>query len=214
MRRLVLALLVTTFLALPGCHVRPAAVRGRYVATPIGPHAMRLQDRASGRWVKRECDLRVPTRRRLPETLIHPETGNQLSVQSFYAQSVQGPAYHPEHFAVAGTWRIWRLGEMPDERDLGQQIRWGVQVSWTREDGEPPHVEPMEIFDLPAIGSMAPDVWTPWRTASDVRGGSFAWWSEGHEGASDGAAPAPPTNPFELRCRVVLLEQPADDTVY
>ncbi len=164
----------------------------------------------SGKWVGRECQVRILDDRRLPDPLVLSGPHPAVSIQLFGPLSVQsapilGGIENVQRFE---RYRWWWL-DIPMGDDVVKAKapqRLGVQVAWppTGDGGE--RVDPMEVFVLPPIATAPPETWTPWRGPDSLRGGTSAWHAEVHGRGSREPALVGPTPTFELRCRAALWE--------
>jgi hypothetical protein len=197
MRRVSLLLIATALACADGGRYRlrtdPAS---RY-------HFRHVQERESGLWVHRECEVRVSVRRPLPDPISDSENGDLLHSSHFEPESVGTGNLSPTKFETVDGYRIWRFQELLTEEDFAGRTAFGMQVEWPVPGG-PSKEEPLELFALPAPGDTPPDHWSPWRTAESMRTGAFGWWEEVH-GAPPESVPAVPF-PFELRFRLLLKD--------
>jgi hypothetical protein len=202
MRAAVTALSIVLLL---GSCSQPAA-RYRMARDPGSRHAFEyVQDRETGRWVIRECELRVSQARPLPEPLSDDAHGDKLSVSIFRSLSVESGLLLSLEFEARDGYRVWRGADVPEEDDLADKVAFGVQVEWPRE-GEETRYEPLEVISLPPFGDAAPGAWSEWLRAGHLREGAFGWWEEAH--GRDAPPLAPPEHPFEVRCRLALKDVP------
>jgi hypothetical protein len=202
MARRELGIALMMLAAWAGC----ADTSGRYRVRvdPASRYSFRyVQDRSSGLWVHRECEVRVSTRRRLPDPLSDPEHGDMLHSSRFEPGSTGTGNLSPTRFVVEDGYRVWRFQELLGENDFTGQASFGIQVEWPV-DGGPSRHEPMELFSLPPPGDTPPDQWSSWRTADRSRSDAFGWWEE-VQGAPPEATPEIPF-PFELRYRLLLKD--------
>lgn len=193
---------------LAGCATGGPPSAGRYALErePGSRLATRfVRDRETGRWVQRACELRVATARALPDPLVHPDLGNRLGVDFLRPESIEGAGFSPAAFTVADGYRVWAFREVLRADDVAGRVALGVQVRWP-ETGRETRFEPLERIGLPPVGPAPPEQWSGWTRATAFRTGGFATVEE-----TAGAAPeavAPPAHPFELRCRLVLVDNP------
>ena len=186
----------------------PLAQRGRYrlASDPGARRATRyVQDAESGKWVIRDCELRVPEARRLPEPLQDEAHGSKLDVSIFRPGSVASGLLLSIDFELRDGYRVWRGAQVLGEDDLAGRVAYGVQLEWPRE-GEETRYEPLELIELPPVGDAPPGEWSPFLRAARLREGGFGWWQETQ--GKDAPALELPEHPFEVRCRLVLKEVP------
>jgi hypothetical protein len=187
---------------------QPIARSGRYrmARDPGSRHAFAyVQDRETGRWVIRECELRVAQARPLPGPLQDEAHGSKLAVSIFRPGSVESGLLLSLDFERRDGQRVWRGADVLDEDDLEGRVAVGVQVEWPQE-GEETRYDPLEVIPLPPLGDTPPGQWSEYLRAGHLREGAFGWWEETHgRGAPE---LAPPEHPFELRCRLVLKDVP------
>jgi hypothetical protein len=199
MRRAV-ALVVA--LAMAGCVGNVTAGRYTMATDPGSRYSFRyVQDTRTRLWVHRECEARVSTERKLPDSTT--DDGDRLHSQHFEPESVSSGNLVPNEFETHDGWRVWRFRHLPSEADLTGRSAWGVQVEWPKPGG-PSDWEPMEMFAYPPMATMAPDEWSAWKTAAATREGGFGWWNEVHGAPAEPQAPV--EHPFELRCRLLLKD--------
>lgn len=180
--------------------------RYRMARDPGSRHAFEyVQDTQTGRWVIRECELRVAQARSLPEPLSDDAHGDKLSVSIFRPLSVESGLLLSIDFQLADGYRVWRGADVLDEADLEGQVAIGVQVEWPR-DGEETRYDPLEVIPLPPLGDVPPNQWSEYLHAGHLREGAFGWWEEAH--GNDAPSVAPPEHPFEVRCRLALKDVP------
>ena len=153
--------------------------------------------------MQRECEVRVPERRRLPEPLSDAAHGDRLHSTQFRPGSAGTGNLSPLKFERHDGYRVWRFRELTAEADLQGRYAFGIQVDWPK-PGAATESDPMEIFVFPPLGDTLPDVWSAWQTASAQRTGAFGWWDEVHEHPPE--SPAPIEFPFELRWRLLLSD--------
>lgn len=174
-----------------------------------------VQDRVSGDWGWRECDLRVAAERPMPATFYREDYGMLMSVDRFDSLGTGGTAMDARQGVVHGPWRRWRFSVPVRQDDLRGRAAHALKLVDTS-------VEPFDtmrwFFPHPPLVDDEPDVWGPWQHASHARGGAFGWWEE-VQGEARQEAPAPGApddpHPFELRCRIRLrnVPQPGDAPV-
>jgi hypothetical protein len=189
-------------LTLAGC----ADTGGRYRVRvdPASRYSFRyVQERSTGLWVHRECEVRVSTKRRLPDPISSPEHGDMLHSSRFEPGAVGTGNLSPAKFVVQDGYRVWNFREILTEDDFNGETSFGIQVEWPV-DGEPTRHEPLELFALPPPGDMPPNQWSAWRTADRSRTDAFGWWEEVHDAPPE-ATPEIPF-PFELRFRFLLKD--------
>ncbi|CAG0962482.1 hypothetical protein BURK2_00815 [Burkholderiales bacterium] len=193
------------------------AAQGREPLRPLA-HGMRLKPEGrdegflylfhepSGLWVGRECQLRVPLARALPEPLAPERQSERLQLHLIGAKSVESltPSGGMRNEQRFGTWRWWWLSMPVGDIDLPGPQRLGVQLHWPPEANAPAEADTLEIFDLPAIDAAPPEVWSEWRGPDRWRAGKSAWRDELRR--SQGADAPKSANPFEIRCRAGLWE--------
>jgi hypothetical protein len=178
--------------------------RYRLRADPGSRHHFRyVQERESGLWGHRECEVRVSVRRSLPDPISDAEYGDRLHSSRIEPGSVGTGNLSPTKFETVDGYRIWRFQELLTENDFAGRTAFGLQVEWPV-PGAPSKVEPLELFALPAPGDAPPDRWSPWQTADRMREGAFGWWEEVHGAPPEAVAAVP--FPFELRCRLLLKD--------
>ncbi len=193
------------------------AAQGREPLRPLA-HGMRLKPEGrddgflylfhepSGLWVGRECQVRVPLARPLPEPLAPERQSERLELRLFGAKSVGsltplGGIRNEQRF---DTWRWWWISMPVGDIDLPGPQRLGVQLLWPPEADAPAEADTLEIFDLPAIDAAPPEVWSEWRGPDRWRAGKSAWRDELRR--TQGADAAKSAKPFEIRCRAGLWE--------
>lgn len=198
--RVAFALLVLT--SLTAC----ADTSGRYRvrADPGSRYSFRyVQDRDTGLWVHRECEVRVSTKRKLPDPISPPEHGDLLHSSRFEPGAVGTGNLVPEQFVIRDGYRVWSFRELLTEDDFNGETSFGIQVEWPVEGGPTRH-EPLELFALPRPGDTPPDEWSRWRTADRSRSDAFGWWGEVHGAPPEGVPVI--EYPFELRYRLLLKD--------
>ena len=185
-----------------------SAQRGRYAAEHFQTtrtNFIYVRDRLTKNWVNRQCELRVPVARELPDPLETSESGTLLSVQLMQPGTAQSGGLRSAKFAIRDGFRVWNIEDVLHESDVEGHTSYQVQVSWPRPGAEAKY-DRAEIFHLPMLGDQAPNTWGPWVTADKTREGALAWWSE-----TTGAPPESPqpiAHPFELRCQIVFTDTP------
>lgn len=165
----------------------------------------------TGKWIGRECQLRVPLQRELPDPLAPDREEPLLSVLVFGAvsagtASITGGARNVQ---FSQNWRWWWVNLPVDDTEMRQPPRLGVQVFHVA--GPTPRdrtAEPMEVFELPRIDRWPPEVWSDWAGPSSIRAGSQAWHGEVRRHADAATPPPMPALPFEVRCRAGLWDTP------
>ena len=161
-------------------------------------------DRQTKLWVHRHCEIRVPTARVLPDPLSTPETGDLLHFTEFSSISMGSAGVDKTEYRVRDGHKVWLWRDIPGEDEYKGRGGFGIQAEWPNPGGVSRH-DPLEHFDLPAVKSMTPYVWTPWRKADRISGGVFADWERVH-----GMEPSEPIpgveHPFEMRCRAVVFD--------
>ncbi|MBX3636559.1 MAG: hypothetical protein KF683_14400 [Rubrivivax sp.] len=167
-----------------------------------------VQDRVSGDWAWRECDLRVAAGRRLPETFYREDYGMLMSVDRFDSLGTGGTGMDARQGVVHGPWRRWRFSVPVRQDDLRGRAAHALKLV---DEGTEPQRVTRWFFPHPPLLDDEPDVWGPWQQASHARGGAFGWWEE-VQGEARQAAPAQGApedpHPFELRCRIRLRSVP------
>ena len=185
-----------------------SAASGRYAAEHFRTtrtNFVFVRDRVTKNWVNRQCELRVPAARELPNPLETSESGTLLSVQLMQPGSAQSGGLRSAQFETREGFRVWAIEDVLHEPDVDGHTSYYVQVSWPRTGAETKH-DAAEIFHLPALGDQPPNTWGPWVTADKTREGAMAWWSE-----TTGQPPEQAkriANPFELRCQIVFTDTP------
>lgn len=164
----------------------------------------------SGKWVGRECQVRVRQARKLPDPLAPPGQNELLSFSligglSAGSASVTGGIRNIQRF---GDWRWWWLNMPVGDHDLKTPQKLGVQVFWPEAGGKPRLAEAMELFELPPIDGQPPETWTGWRGPDALRPGEMAWHDELYRQEPSALTPADLAFPFEIRCRAGLWETP------
>lgn len=174
-----------------------------------------VQDRVSGDWGWRECDLRVAAERPMPATFYREDYGMLMSVDRFDSLGTGGTAMDARQGVVHGPWRRWRFSVPVRQDDLRGRAAHALKLVDTSVE---PFATTRWFFPHPPLVDDEPDVWGPWQHASHARGGAFGWWEE-VQGEARQEAPAPGApddpHPFELRCRIRLrnVPQPGDAPV-
>jgi hypothetical protein len=163
-----------------------------------------VQDRETKLWVHLHCEIRVPVARKLPDPITSSETGDLLHFTEFGSGTMGSAGVDKNEQEIRDGYRVWLYRVTTGEDHYKGHAGFGISVTWP-DPGKETRYEPSENFNLPALNSMTPYVWTPWRKADEVRGGAFADWErvQGRP-ASDPAQAAP--EPFEMRCRPVLSD--------
>jgi hypothetical protein len=161
----------------------------------------------SGHWVGRECQIRVPLARALPEPLAPEQQSVGLELRLFGGKSVEslsplGGVRNEQRFEI---WRWWWLSMPVGDLDLAHPQRLGVQLRWPNQ-ADPTAAEAMEIFVLPPIDESPPEVWSAWRGPDHWRTGSEAWYDEIHSRGPVQKISRRSEYPFEIRCRAGLWE--------
>jgi hypothetical protein len=167
----------------------------------------------TGKWVGRECQVRILDDRRLPNPLVLTGPSPAISIQLYGGLTVEsapimGGIRNVQRFE---KYRWWWL-DIPMGDDVVKSKapqRLGVQVTWPPATDGSEQVEPMEIFVLPPIDTAPPETWTSWKGPDSLRAGKSAWHAEVHRRLSREPAPTGPTPTFEVRCRAALW-----DTIY
>lgn len=178
--------------------------RYRVRVDPVSRYSFRyVQDRSSGLWVHRECEVRVSTKRRLPDPISTTEHGDLLHSSRFESGAVGTGNLIPGEFVVEGGYRVWRFRELLTEDDYEGKTIFGIQVEWPVEGG-PSREEPLELFALPPPGETPPEQWSSWRTADRSRSDAFGWWKEVHNAPPEATPEIPYL--FELRFRLLLKD--------
>ena len=194
-------------LALLGaCDLLEARERLVVATDPASRYSFRyVMDRETKRWVHLHCEIRVPVARKLPDPITSSETGDLLSFTEFGEGSMGSAGVDKTEFVVRDGYKVWLWREVAGETMYKGKEGFGVSVKWPQGEGEPWRNEAMEDFDLPAVKSMTPYVWTPWRHADRISGGAFADWERVQ--GMEASEPIPGVeHPFEIRCRAVLAE--------
>jgi hypothetical protein len=165
----------------------------------------------SGKWVGRECQVRILDDRRLPDPLGLTGPSPAISIQLFGPLTVEsapitGGIQNVQRFE---RYRWWWLNIPMGDDVLKSLQRLGIQVAWPPAGDGSRSVDPMEIFILPPIDTAPPETWTAWKGPDSLRAGESAWHAEAHRRAPRGPAPTGPLPTFEVRCRAGLW-----DTIY
>ena len=165
----------------------------------------------TGKWVGRECQVRIRDDRRLPDPLVLTGSSPAISIQLFGPLAVEsapitGGIQNVQRFE---RYRWWWLNIPMGDDALKSPPRLGVQVTWPPASDDSERTEPMEIFVLPPIDTAPPETWTPWKRPHSLRSGKSAWHAEVHRRRPREAAPTGPSPTFEVRCRAALW-----DTIY
>jgi hypothetical protein len=165
-----------------------------------------VQDRETGRWVQRECELRVPVARALPDPLNHPEYGSLMAVDLLKPGSIEGAGIRSLDFALRDGYRIWNIPQVLGEHDFADAVDYAIQVKWPTGPEQPARFEPLEIIHPPALNDSPLGEWSGWISPSGFREGGFAGIEEV---SGQPAGPVtPPEHPFALRCRLYLTDIP------
>jgi hypothetical protein len=164
-----------------------------------------VRDRASGRWVYREFELRVDTLRVLPDPMTDDAYGDRLSLQHFAPGSAKTGGLRSGLPRLDRGHRTWSGADVIGRADVEGKVAYGVTISWQR-DGEPTRYDPMEVFPLPPLGATEPGAWSDWFSAATLREGAFGWWNEVHR--RPGESLPRPDHPFEFRWRLLLEDTP------
>lgn len=165
----------------------------------------------SGKWIGRECQLRVPAQRPLPEPLAPDRADPLLSVLVFGSVSAASASIvgGVRNVQVFQNWRWWWINMPVDDGELRRPPRLGVQVFHPAADAPRNRMaEPMEVFELPRIDALPPQAWSDWAGPSSIRAGHQAWHTEVHRRADTTSPPPGPGFPFEVRCRAGLWDTP------
>ena len=162
----------------------------------------------TGKWIGRECQVRIMDDRRLPDPLVLTGESPAVSMSLFGPLSVSsapilGGIENVQRFE---RWRWWWVDIPMGDDALKSGHRLGVQVTWPPAGGGHERVEPMEVFVLPPIDSQPPGTWTAWKGPDSLRAGESAWHGEVHRRRSPGSPVVGATPPFEVRCRAGLWE--------
>jgi hypothetical protein len=164
----------------------------------------------SGKWVGRECQVRIHDERRLPDPLILEGPNPAISILLFGGLTVEsapiaGGIQNVQRFEKYLWW--WLNIPMGDDvvKSKAPQ-RLGVQVTWPAASDGSQQVEPMEIFVLPPIDTAPPETWSDWRAPDSGRAGESAWYAEVHRKLAREPSPSVQTPTFEVRCRAGLWE--------
>jgi hypothetical protein len=190
-----------------GCAGPPSS--GRYVLAedPGSRYGFEfVQDRETGRWVHRECELRVAAERVLPAPLDDPEHGSLMHVDLLKPGSIEGAGIRTLDPDLRDGYRVWYVTQVLGEHDLAGQVDYGIQVKWP-EPGEETRFELLEIIHPPALTAVPLDEWSGWIEASRFREGGFAGIEE-VSGEAPGGEVVPPEHPFALRCKLFLVDTP------
>lgn len=164
-----------------------------------------VQDRLTGDWAWRECELRVAVERRLPEVFLRQGYGMLMSVDRFDRLGTGGTGMDPRQGVLHGPWRRWRFSVPVRQDDLKGQAAHALKLV---DDHVEPHRVTRWFFPHPPLVDDEPDVWGPWQRASHERDGAFGWWQEVQGEARQPAPPPDDPHPFELRCRIRLRNVP------
>jgi hypothetical protein len=164
----------------------------------------------TGKWIGRECQVRIPDDRKLPHPLVLTGAHPAISMKLFGGLTVEsapilGGIENVQRFERYRWW--WLSIPMGDDVVKAKAPqRVGVQVTWppTTDGGE--RVEPMEIFVLPPIDTHPPETWGAWKGPDSLRAGESAWHGEVHRRRSREPTPVGATPTFEVRCRAGLWD--------
>lgn len=165
----------------------------------------------TGKWIGRECQVRILDDRKLPDPLVLTGEHPAISMKLFGGLTVEsapilGGIENVQRFERYRWW--WLNIPMGDDVvNAKAPQRIGVQVAWpsTAEGGR---VEPMELFVLPPIDTHPPETWTAFKGPDALRAGESAWHGEVHRRRSREPAPVGATPRFEVRCRAGLWATP------
>lgn len=163
------------------------------------------RDKETGRWVNRECELRVSVRRVLPDPLTDAAHGDRISVQRLGPETAQSAGFMGSEPTLEGDYRTWRTTDAAGKEEVQGRSAYSIAVAWPVE-GQETKYDPAEIIPLPPLGNAAPGEWSEWLSASTIREGGFGWWEELHGVPAD-SLPRPEF-PFEVRCRAVFTDVP------
>jgi hypothetical protein len=164
----------------------------------------------SGKWVGRECEVRIEDKRRLPDPLVLTGPNPALSILLFgglttESAPITGGIENVQRFETYRWW--WLAIPMGDDVVNSKSAqRVGVQVTWPPASDGSQEIEPMEVFVLPPIDSLPPETWTAWEGPHTLRAGESAWHGEVHRKLAPEPAPVGRTPTFEVRCRAGLWE--------
>jgi hypothetical protein len=173
----------------------PATESGRYrmARDPGSRYGFEyVRDRETGKWVNRECELRVSAARPLPEPLQDEAHGSRLGVSIFRSMSVESGLLLSIDFQLRDGYRVWPGAVVLDEDDLAGRVAYGIQVEWP-EEGQETRYDPLEVIAMPPLGDTPPGEWSPFVRAGHLREGAFGWWEEVH--GKDAPRLAPPSIP-------------------
>lgn len=203
---LTLAIMVIALAAL-AC-AQAMADRHRYRAVTDPASSTRRQyviDSQTKKFLQRQVQVRVSNERALPEPLISPKHGNQLSTTLFESGACGSGNMDPSKFILRDGYRLWQFTDIFGPDDLRGNKSFGITVNWFDSAGEK-HAEPLEVFSYPPVTAQSPNEWTPWLTASHQQQGQFGWWDEVH--GTPKQEPVAIKHPFELRWRLILTDEP------
>src|SRR5262245_4853932 len=155
----------------------------------------------TGKWVGRECQVRILDDRKLPDPLVLTGPNPAISMQLFGGLTagsapIAGGIQNVQRFE---RYRWWWLDIPMGDDVLKAPQRLGVQVTWPSAGDGGGQVEPMEIFVLPPIDTAPPDTWTPWKGPDSLRAGESAWHAEVHRRAPREPPPPRPWPTCEVR---------------
>jgi hypothetical protein len=191
-----------------GCAGPPSS--GRYVLAedPGSRYGFEfVQDRETGRWVQRACELRVSAERVLPDPLNDPEHGSLMHVDLLKPGSIEGAGIRTLDPDLRDGYRLWYITQVLGEHDLAGTVDYGIQVKWP-ETGQETRFELLEIIHPPALTAVPLDEWSGWIEPSRYREGGFAGIEEVSGQESSGGEVALPAHPFALRCKLFLVDTP------
>lgn len=162
----------------------------------------------TGKWIGRECQVRIHDDRRLPDPLELAGSSPAISMSLFGPLSVSSAPILGgiENVQRADRWRWWWLDIPMGDDAVKSGHRLGVQVTWPPAGGGDERVEPMEIFVLPPIDSQPPGTWMAWKGPDSLRAGESAWHAEVHRRRAPASPVVGATPMFEVRCRAGLWE--------
>lgn len=159
-----------------------------------------IQERRSGLWAWRECDVRVPLTH--PVNAMLENSSNAFSVRRFGKIGISSIGPDPRVNVIDGDWRRWRFGTTMEEEDLEGEFSYGIEFLPT----EQLERKLLYLFRQAPLGQTEPERWGPWQQPTGVRGGVFGWHAEIHQEGKP-AAPRDEAG-FELRCRIRLRDDP------
>lgn len=203
---------VNWVLVAAGCAGPGSGANGgsRYVLTrdPGSRYDFRyVMDQQTHQWVQREAELRVSVDRKIPSPLLDPDDGSLLSVQLVKPGSSQTGGLFSMDFETRDGFRVWKIRDVMREADIKGSVRYVVTIKWPRA-GQPTAFDDNEVFFMPAPGNVAPNEWSAWKPASALREGGFGWWEEARNAPATVAADKPVAHPFEMRYRLLLVNDP------